>query len=92
MPYISDEDRKRPEMVRLLRAIDKAVEAGVINCRGDMNYITFFMGRRYVDKKGESYHNHSDVCAALNDCAEEYRRRFMNPYEDKKMEENGDVE
>lgn len=92
MPYISEEDRKQADMVRLLRAITKAVESGAINCRGHMNFVSYFMGKRYVENKGASYHNHSDVCAALIDCAEEYRRREMNPYEDKKIEENGDVE
>jgi len=38
-----------------------------------------------------SYQNLSDVIAALNDSAEEIRRRLLIPYEDKAIEKNGDL-
>jgi len=91
MPYIDPDRRKLPEMVHLTRAIAKAVASGAINSRGDLNYIYFYMARKYLDKKGYTYHPISDTKAAARDSADELNRRFMNKREDKAIEENGDV-
>jgi hypothetical protein len=38
-----------------------------------------------------NYQNMSDACAAARDAEHEFRRRYMDPYEDKKIQENGDI-
>jgi len=38
-----------------------------------------------------SYNNYKNFLGELNECAEEIRRRLLSKYEDKKIEENGDV-
>ncbi len=40
---------------------------------------------------GFNYQNMSDACAAARDAEHEFRRRYMDPYEDKKIQENGDI-
>jgi len=60
-------------------------------CKGDLTYLVFVLARTYFEIKGVSYTNMSDAISALNDAGEEIRRRFLAPYEDKKIEENGDA-
>ena len=65
--------------------------------QGDLNYIFFRIirefERQYKEQHGLKfgYHQKSAFIAALRDCADEYARRFLAPYEDEKIEENGDV-
>lgn len=91
MPYINEDDRRHPDMVRVTRAIAKAVESGAIKNKGHMNYVFFFMARRFMEKFGYRYDPISDTKAAARDSADEINRRFMNPREDVAIEKNGDV-
>lgn len=64
--------------------------------KGDLNYIFFRLVRQFqrqceYEGKDFGYQELSDVVGALRDCAAEYERRFVQPYEDKKIKENGDV-
>ncbi len=82
MPYIKQE--KRPEMneiVNLMRA--KGVKAD-----GDLNYILFKFCKETVVP---SYNNFKNFIGELRQCAVEIERRFLAPYEDEKIKENGDV-
>lgn len=78
MPYLKPERRA---------GLDR--ELDLPQCKGDLNYTHYQESLAYLRRKGLSYDNISDVIAALNDCAEELRRQIMNPYEDKKIAENG---
>lgn len=71
---------------------------------GDINYILFRYAKYYIT---ESYNNYKNFIGALEaaagkvtyiafsneyrEAAAEIRRRLLGPYEDKKIEENGDV-
>ena len=60
--------------------------------KGELNYgIT----RKMIDflcfKDKVSYHDISDAIAAARDAADEMKRRLLDPYENKKIIENGDV-
>ena len=46
---------------------------------------------RYLHKFGEKYQTYNDIMGALEGCKLELYRRKIAPYEDKKIEENGDV-
>jgi hypothetical protein len=65
--------------------------------QGDLNFIFFRLirqfERKYTEKHGYTfgYHQKSAFIAALRDCADEYQRRFLAPYEDHAIERNGDV-
>lgn len=58
---------------------------------GELNYQITSMIKRYVKEKGLSYQTINDVVGALEGAKTEFQRRIVNPYEDKKIQENGDV-
>jgi len=82
MPYVVKE--KRPDLDKI---VDLMGSKG-ISADGDLNYVLFKYCKDYVKP---SYNNYKNFLGELNECAEEIRRRFLAPYEDKKKEENGDV-
>jgi len=55
--------------------------------------LVYALGLEYISKTGgDSYTSISTAISCLNDAAEELRRQHLNPYEDEKIKENGDVE
>ena len=86
MPYIaSKEQRKR---------IDRYVNllACIPNCDGDMNYtITTFILKTFQIPLMESYENYERIDGLLEKVKHEIRRRWADPYEDRKLKENGDI-
>lgn len=87
MPYIPDEDRKKyePQLSELRQRVNGGIP------KGDLTYLVYSLGLEFF-KGRESYTNISTAISCLQDAAEELRRRHLNPYEDQKMKENGDVE
>lgn len=82
MPYIKQENR--PTMDKVVKAME---DAGVV-ANGDLNYILYAFCIRNVKP---SYGNYKNYCGELRECANEIARRLTAPYEDEKIEENGDV-
>ena len=80
MPYILPEDRKRLTMS--LTAIP--------NTAGELNYLFTMLSKLYFEKNGNNYQAINDVIGALEGCKLEFYRRLVSPYEDKKIESNGD--
>lgn len=83
MPYVTQD--KRPALDRIVSEMWVAD----VKADGDLNYILFAYCKRCIKP---SYNNYKNYLGELNECAEEIRRRFLAKYEDKKIEENGDVE
>jgi hypothetical protein len=80
MPYIKQERREA------IMAGAKPQDAGELNFA-----ITVLVDNYLKDKGGIRYAHLNEVIGAI-DCAKlELYRRVAAPYEDKKMEENGDV-
>ena len=84
MPYIPDGNR---------RFADGAVYAimqvlRVLKCRGTMNYILFKVAKHTC----KTYSEYADFRSELMEAHTEIGRRLLAPYEDIKIEENGDVE
>jgi len=84
MPYIPDKHR---------RFADGAVYAimnvlRVLGCKGTLNYILFKVAKHTC----KSYGDWSRFIAELECCKLEVYRRQLGLYENKKIEENGDVE
>ena len=87
MPYTTIEDRT-PEMSM---AIDVLTEQ--IKNKGDLNYtICQLVGKLILKTGGMGYTNISNWIDGVDGAERELTRRLLNPYEDKKIEENGDVE
>ena len=88
MPYIPKEDRD---------ALDYAIfdiTARILakdGTAGRMNYCISSMINMMIEKKGLSYSNVNEIIGALECIKLELYRRVAAPYEDLKIEENGDV-
>lgn len=83
MPYVKQEQRPNLDKV-----VGLMKELG-IKANGDLNYILYAFCVRNVSP---SYNNYKNFCGELRQCATEIERRILAPYEDTKIEENGDVE
>jgi hypothetical protein len=84
MPYIRKGIRKV-----LDPPIDELNETLCIPTSGEIAYVIF----RIVDKfyGNANFAGLAEGIGVLDCVKEEFRRRRLNPYEDKKMKENGDV-
>ena len=82
MPYILKNRRSS------LDYIVETMDMGGVKVDGDLNYILFKFCKYFVEP---SYNNYKNFCGELRQCATEIERRLLGPYEDKKIEENGDV-
>lgn len=82
MPYIQDRDRER-------------LEPNLNNPRpkkpGELNYVLTMIVLRYVEDRGLSYTTINEVVGVLTAARDEFYRRVAVPYENRKIEENGDV-
>lgn len=82
MPYIKHEDRESMNIV-----VDNMFLHGV-KPDGKLNYVLYKFCKNYVEP---SYNNYKNYLGELTECCEEIRRRLLAPYEDTKINENGDV-
>ena len=87
MPYTKQEDRT----AKMKEAI--AVLVDEINNKGDLNYtICELSGQLMLKTGGMGYTNVSNWIDGVHGAERELTRRLLNPYEDEKIRENGDVE
>jgi Domain of unknown function (DUF6899) len=84
MPYIKAERRK---------VFDAHLElcARGIESEGELNYCIYKLSALLIDRIGESYDKLSMCSSAMEHAKMEWYRRKVSPYEDKKIEENGDI-
>lgn len=82
MPYVKQE--RRADLNKVVIAMS---EAKVV-ADGDLNYILFRFAKYHISP---GYNNYKNFLGELNEAAEEIRRRLLAPWEDMKIEENGDV-
>lgn len=80
MPYIKQKDR---DFIK-----DNEVTPSNV---GEFNYVITELIKSYVNKHGLSYRTINDVIGVLEASKLEFYRRIAVPYEDIKIEENGDV-
>lgn len=89
MPYIKQE--RRNDIYEALERIDPG-ELGIIaNNAGELNYIITSILAAYCCEKGESYSTYNEIIGVLECAKLEFYRRAVSVYENKKIEENGDV-
>jgi hypothetical protein len=58
---------------------------------GELNYLLTIIAHQYWKSNGQNYQAFNDILGALEGCKLELYRRKVVPYEDGKIEENGDV-
>lgn len=85
MPYINQKERNEIEDCLLQGSIPKLLTPG------ELNYFLTLVCLDYLNIKGMSYTHASEVVSALECAKLEFYRRKLAPYEDKKIQENGDV-
>jgi len=84
MPYIEVE---RKEVISF--AVSEL--SSYIGSKGDLNFVICELVGQLISHKGVNYQNISEIIDAVHDAETELRRRLLVPYEDIKLEENGDV-
>ena len=84
MPYIKKNERKlfEDDINNLSHFITDA---------GRLNYVITKLCHGYIDKKGKCYSVLNEVHGVLNCADKELYRMVTAPYEDVKINENGDV-
>lgn len=82
MPYIKKDDR-----FKFFLSISNAD----IQTAGEFNYVITMLAKSYINRLGKNYQHYNDIIGALEGCKLELYRRSIAPYEDVKIEENGDV-
>jgi len=87
MPYIKREERRRldPEIDAL---IAKLKEAAPEQLDGQLNYV---ISRLLITLYPPRYFNFNRAMGVLASVMHEFYRRFVAPYEDQKIKENGDI-
>lgn len=76
MPYIKKEDRHN------LTAPSNV---------GELNYAMSVLAISYVENKGLNYQTINDIIGAFDCAKSEFYRRVAIPYEDEKININGDI-
>jgi hypothetical protein len=79
MPYIHPDDRSQ---ILSGRKIESA---------GELNYVITTLINEYISYNGKNYNNLNEVVGVLECAKLELYRRIAAPYEDIKIEANGDV-
>jgi uncharacterized protein DUF6899 len=80
MPYIKKEQRQK--LASGQRPSDP----------GELNYTITRLLLTYLKDKGKSYASFNEIMGVLSCVGQEFYRRWVAPYEDQKILENGDVE
>ena len=88
MPYIPEKDREVFQFF-VQDMEDCITRRGISN--GELNYLFTRLSLLYLGKHGTSYNTISDVIKALECAKLEFYARVARPYEEKKIEQNGDV-
>jgi hypothetical protein len=83
MPYIADKGRRKA-----LDVIVREMEYAGVKADGDLNYILYKFAKYHV---GHSYNDLKNFRGELEETRAEIKRRILEPLEDKKIEENGDI-
>lgn len=83
MPYINAQDRSK--------FTDMFCNIPEINTAGELNYALTMICKDYINDNGHCYQTFNDIIGALEGCKLEFYRRIAAPYEDTKIESNGDV-
>lgn len=84
MPYIKQEDRDR-----VLDLFQDGLEGP--RTAGELNWLMTIISHEYWSSHGQNYQAFNDIIGAFEGCKLELYRRRVAPYEDVKIEENGDV-
>lgn len=86
MPYIT-----KAQKHAVWDSVSKTIWSEWITSAGELNFAFTQLIIEYLELKGLNYQNINDVMGALEGAKLEMYRRVAAPYEDKKIDLNGDV-
>ena len=81
MPYIPKQDREQFDVSGLNPQTP-----------GELNYVISQLSAQYLQHKGLGYTNCNEIIGVLDCVKQEFYRRITAPYEDIKINENGDID
>lgn len=90
MPYIKDEERQNLEQSLASLAAQVIVKEDSSQA-GVLNYCISALFNEVLKTRGLNYRNVNELIGVLECAKLELYRRVASPYEDLKVEENGDV-
>ena len=91
MPYLIQEDRESLDQEGYDNLLQYLVTLDIKDFLGVINYMVFKAVRRWIKTNGQKYWIFAGLVGTLLCCILEIYRRLVAPYEDKKIEQNGDV-
>ncbi len=92
MPYIKEAAREKILTKHIDdRCVSHQIQIDHIQTAGELNYAITEIIKSYFERKSGNYQAINDVVGALEGAKIEFYRRVAVPYEDEKIEENGDV-
>lgn len=95
MPYIKQDDRDNilVEATKWVpgEELYLCIDFENIKNAGELQYAMAVMFKSFMERKGLNYQNCNDVMGALAGAQMEFYRKVVQPYEDEKIELNGDV-
>ena len=83
MPYLKQEDKDRLTLSYKPR--------GSPQNPGELNYLFTVIIDRYLLEHGLNYQHINDIVGALDGAKAEFYRKVAAPYEEEKIQNNGDV-
>lgn len=83
MPYITMEERAA--------LLDTDLVLPIPHTPGELTYLLSLVCTSYAKKKGSRYQQWCEILGSLEATKLELQRRYIGPYEQKKLETNGDV-
>lgn len=84
MPHI--QEAQKPQIDIRVETLSRYVET-----KGQLNYAISKLLEAYVLRKGVNYDTLDEARAQAHGAAVEFERLILGPYEDKKIEENGNA-
>lgn len=91
MPYIKPEEREKLDQTRPDRIVNPDGD-WIPDSPGELNYVLTRTVIDYIKDNGPlNYQRINDVMGALEGAKQEFYRRVAAPYENSKIDENGDV-
>lgn len=89
MPYIKSEDKMRIHAQHL--DMGPTIDLSQIKSTGDVAYATYLIMKSFYEKEFKSHENLVRAFGAGQNGVDEFKKRFVDPHEALKLEENGDV-
>lgn len=89
MPYIKPD--KRPRIDQAVKVLAEAVAKSATNLDDEIGCLNYAITRLVLAFSVKTYPRIAAITGMLVNIKDEYTRRYTTPFEDRKIEENGDA-